>query len=84
MERNGHITFPATILALELTIVRFPNFEPNKNYAWKRKTTLKVVFLQCYIRVHFPKKFNSSQRSFLVVKSSKQQLKLSESRKSVT
>ena len=36
-EKNGHLSFGATKLPLELTIARFPNFIRNTNFSWKMK-----------------------------------------------
>ena len=52
MDKNGHLTFQATKLALESTIVRFPNF---KRKSLKMKPEPGVVFVMLNISVHFLK-----------------------------
>ena len=54
-EKNGHLSFGATKLALELTITLFPNFIRNTNFSWKMKAWLKVDFTMINTSVHFVK-----------------------------
>ena len=54
-EKNGHLSFGATKLPLELTIARFPNFIRNTNFSWKMKAQLKVDFTMINARVQFVK-----------------------------
>ena len=93
LRKKKQVTFQKTKLALGAMT------QHDTNYAWKLKTELRVVFAMlnmcslpkvslngeiCNKILHVLKISNTLSRSFLVIKSSKQRFKHSESRKRVS